>query len=103
MLIEEKKRKSSTLQRSEKVPLARGLKNMAILRSLRMHVSSGFYKYVVPTGLVPLTIAVIIFTVVIINMRVHGSVLIPSNEPSPQQQMQMPEGLDYSKFQHSNA
>jgi len=85
------------------VSLARGPKTLVLLRRLRINVGAGFCKYVVPTGLVPLTIAVIIFTVAFINMRVHGSVLIPSNEPSPQQQMQMPEGLDYSKFQHSNA
>ena len=101
--MEGKTKKSSELQRSEMVSSARGLKNMSLLRSFGINVSSGFDKYFVPTGLVPLIIAVIILAIAIFNMRVHGSVLIPANEPSPQQQMQMPEGLDYSKFQHSNA
>jgi c(7)-type cytochrome triheme protein len=103
MLIEEKNRKSSRLQ-SEMVSLARRLKNMPLLRSLQMHVGAGFYKYVVPTGLVPLTIFVIIVTIAHVNSRVHGSSLIAVNELFlPEGQMQMPEGLDYSKFQHSNA
>lgn len=66
--------------------------------SLRAH----FHKSFLPTGLVPLTIAVIIFAIAIINSRVHGSPLIVLNEPqTPQEQMQFPEGLDYSKFQHT--
>src|SRR4030095_535693 len=104
MFIEEENRKSSRIQRSEMVSLARGLKNMPLLRSLQIHVGAGFYKYAVPTGLVPLTIFVIIFTIALVNSRVHGSSLIAVNEPLLSEgQMQMPEGLDYSKFQHSNA
>jgi cytochrome c553 len=100
MFIEEKNKKSSKLQRCEMVSWARGLKSIPLLRSLGMHVSAGFYKYFVPTGLVPLAIAALIFTIAIVNSHVHGSVLIAPIEPSPQQQMQFPEGLDYSKFQH---
>jgi c(7)-type cytochrome triheme protein len=100
MFIEAKNKKSSELERSKIVSSARGLKNMPLLRSLRGRGGDGFYKYVVSTGLVPLTIAVIIFTIAIVNLRVHGSALIPANEPSPQQQMQFPADLDYSKFQH---
>jgi hypothetical protein len=67
-------------------------------------LAAGFYKYVGPYGTRSANSSPLLFSqVAIVNMRVHGSVLIPSNEPSPQQQMQMPEGLDYSKFQHSNA
>lgn len=83
-------------------PLVERRINVPLLRSLQKTTCSGFYKYFVPTGLVPLTIFVIIFTIAIVNSRVHGSSLIALNEPS-QQQMQMREGLDYSKFQHGNA
>ena len=83
--------------------LARRPTNMPLLRSLRISFNAGFYKYFVPTGLVPLTIAVIIFTIAIVNWRVQGEALITPNESTTQEQMQMPEGLDYSKFQHSNA
>lgn len=102
--MEGKTKKSSELHRSEMVSSARRLKNMALVRRLRVHVGAGFYKYVVPTGLVPFTVVVIIFAIALVNSRVHGSSPISLNEPLlPQEQMQMPEGLDYSKFQHSNA
>jgi c(7)-type cytochrome triheme protein len=102
MSIEEKNKKSSRLRMGEIVSLAKGLKDMPLLRSFRISFNAGFYKYFVPTGLVPLTIAAIIFTIAIVNWRVHGEALITPNESTPQEQMQMPEGLDYSKFQHSN-
>jgi c(7)-type cytochrome triheme protein len=102
MFIEEKSKKTSKLRRSEMFPLVKLRINVSLLRSLQINIGSGFYKYFVPTGLFPLTIAIIIFTIALVNLRVHGSTLI--NEPQPsQQQMQFPEGLDYSKFQHRTA
>ena len=101
MFINEKRRKVSELQMSAMVPRVKRRTKMSLLRSLPLPPGSLFYKYFVPTGLVPLTIAVIIFTIAIVNSRVHGSALIALNEPqSAQEQMQFPEGLDYSKFQH---
>lgn len=100
MFIEKKNRKPAKLRRRELFPRLKRRINMPLLRSWRLSLGAHFYKYFVHTGLVPLTIAVIIFTIAIVNSRVHGSALI--NEPqSPQEQMQFPEGLDYSKFQHS--
>lgn len=78
--------------------------NMSLLRSLRLSRDSRLYKYFVPTGLVPLTIALIIFTIAIVNSRVQGSGLeaFTASSSPPQEQMQFPEGLDYSKFQHNS-
>ena len=105
MFIEEKSKKTSKLRKSEMFPCVKRRINVSLLRSLQINIRAGFYKYFVPTGLVPLTIAVIIFTIAIVNLRVRGSALDPSTAPpqSPQVQMQFPEGLDYSKFQHSTA
>jgi len=100
MFIEGKKQKPGKLRRSATFPQVGRRINTSLLRSLQINLSSGFYKYFVPTGLFPLVIAVIIVIIAIVNSRVHGSALI--NEPrSPQQQMQFPENLDYGKFQHS--
>lgn len=102
MFIEKQSRKRTELRRCETTLPAKRLISTSLLRRLQIGVSSGFSKYFVPTGLVPVTIAVIIFTIAIVNSRVHGSALIALNEPqAPQEQMQFPEGLDYSKFQHS--
>lgn len=98
MFIEEKSKKRSELRRSGMCPPVRR-RNMSLPSSLPTNIRSRVYKYFVPTGLVPLTIAAIIFTIAIVHSRVHGSALL--NEPqTPQEQMQFPEGLDYSRFQH---
>ena len=106
MFIETKVKKRVKLRRSGMFDFRnwiRGAISISLLRSLPKNVRSAFYKYFVPTGLVPLIIAAIILTIAIVNLRVHGSVMNASNEPqSPQQQMQFPEGLDYSKFQHDS-
>ena len=65
--------------------------------------NSHLLKHFIPTGLFPLTIGVLIFAVALVNSRVHGSAFAALNEQTPQTQMQFPEGLDYSKFQHSTA
>ncbi|HYX29875.1 MAG TPA: hypothetical protein VE863_15145, partial [Pyrinomonadaceae bacterium] len=57
------------------------------------------YHFFVTTGLFPLAIAIIICTIGVINSRAHVD---PTGTQSPQEQMQFPEGLDYSKFQHSS-
>jgi len=57
------------------------------------------YKHFLRPGLIPLAIALVICTIGVINSRAH----VDSTEPqSPQEQMQFPEGLDYSKFQHTS-
>src|SRR4051812_26590523 len=101
MLIEQKNRKSASLEQSEIVSSVRGRMRIPLRRRVRMYVTAACYKYFVPTGLVPLTIAVIIFTIAMVNWRVHGEALIAPNEAA-EQQMQMPADLDYSKFLHSN-
>src|SRR3954467_1474826 len=50
-------------------------------------------------GVFPLLIAVIICMLGVINSRAHVERLEPQ---TPQEQMQFPEGLDYSKFQHDS-
>jgi c(7)-type cytochrome triheme protein len=47
-----------------------------------------------------LVIVVIISTLGVINSRAHVD---PADPQTPQTQMQFPEGLDYSKFQHGSA
>lgn len=101
MFIERKNKKPSKLRRSEIFLRFSRQTNMSPLRSLRICVRSGFIKYFVPTGLVPLAIIGVIGALFVINSRAH----VPSDsteaEP-PQEQMQFPEGLDYGKFQHSS-
>ena len=72
---------------------------MSPLRSFRDPLPTKFYKHLVPTGLFPLVIAVVICTIGVINSRAHADSVEPQ---TPQEQMQFPEGLDYSKFQHSS-
>lgn len=102
MFIEDKSQKATKLRRSEIVLWVRHRINMPLLRGLRALHLAVFYRYSA-TGLVPLIITVTILTIAILNSRVQGSALNALNEPqSPQEQMQFPEGLDYSKFQHSS-
>src|SRR5438477_9683401 len=89
--------------RNDKIPKLRrsGIfrTGIALLRSVRIFSNLRFYKYLVPPGLIPLGIALIICTLSVINSRAH----VDATEPqSAQEQMQFPEGLDYSKFQHSS-
>jgi c(7)-type cytochrome triheme protein len=93
MFIENRKEKSLKLRRSGTFRAG-----IAHLRSARVF-SIRFYKYPVPTGLIPLAIAIIICTIGVINSRAHVERLEPQ---TPQEQMQFPEGLDYSKFQHDS-
>jgi len=93
MFIEPKDQSVSQLRRSSTFPAG-----IALLRSFGSF-RSRFYKYLVPTGLVPVAIALIICTIGVISSRAHVDVAEPQ---SPQEQMQFPEGLDYSKFQHDS-
>src|SRR5438309_8144196 len=45
--------------------------DLSLLRSFRVHLAAGFYKYFVPTGLVPLAIAIAMCTLAVINSRAH--------------------------------
>lgn len=90
--------------RDKNVPQLRGSGTPVRTRDTSLLRSSGlfrsrFYKYFVPTGLVPVAIALVICTIGVINSRAHSD---PAEPQSPQEQMQFPEGLDYSKFQHNS-
>ena len=99
MFIDLKRKMEAKLRKSGMFSL---VGRMSLLRSLRIHSASTFYKYFVPTGLVPLAIALVICSLAVINSRAH-SPIVDSNPPqTPQEQMQFPEGLDYGKFQHSS-
>jgi len=102
MFIDLKRKMEAKLRRSGMFSLVGRMSDMSLLRSLRIHSASTFYKYFVPTGLVPLAIALVICTLAVINSRAHTPI-VDSNPPqTPQEQMQFPEGLDYEKFQHSS-
>jgi c(7)-type cytochrome triheme protein len=96
MSVESKHKKGSRQRRSEMV---HRLRTMSLLRNWRNGLDTDFYKYFVPTGLVPGAIVVMICAIGVINSRAH--VEIPPDPQNPQTQMQFPEGLDYSKFQHN--
>ena len=73
--------------------------NVSLLRSWDSFFNFRFYKYFVPTGL---AVAVILIGAAsLMTSRISGT---PNGleKESPQQQMQIPEGLDYSKFLHSS-
>jgi len=76
--------------------------NISLQRSFRLCTSNRFYKHFVPTGLLPLAIALLICIIGVINSRARVPTIEPNEPQSPQEQMQFPEGLDYSKFQHSS-
>jgi c(7)-type cytochrome triheme protein len=97
MFIETKDKKESQLRRSGMFLHAR---DMPLLRSSGGFFLSWFYKHFIPTGLFPVLIALIICTIGVINSRAHAD---PAEPQTPQVQMQFPEGLDYSKFQHSSS
>lgn len=78
---------------------AGGRRDLSLLRSFASMVFSGLYKHLIPTGLVPVAIGLILIGIGVFNFNVHGSASGPDPQ-SPQAQMQFPEGLDYSKFQH---
>ena len=98
MLIENAKKKIAKLRRSETLPPHLRVNGISS-RSLPRSFMSGFYEHLVPTGLFPVSIAIIICTIGVINLRAH---IDPPDPQSAQSQMQMPEGLDYSRFQHSS-
>jgi c(7)-type cytochrome triheme protein len=75
--------------------------NMPLLRSFRKILQRLIYKYSVPTGLSALSFsALVICTTSLAYLRASAS--MPNLTRSPQEQMQFPEGLDYSKFQHNS-
>src|ERR1043166_8637302 len=96
MFIEPKDKNGSQLSRSG---MFQHIRHMSLLRSSHGLSVSWFHKHFVPTGLLPVVIAIIICTIGVINSRAH----VDATEPqSSQEQMQFPEGLDYSKFQHTS-
>src|SRR5215470_6987590 len=99
MFIENGTKKRTQLRRSA---MSLRVAGIPLLRSLRSRFDSTFYKHCVPTGLFPLLIFVIIAAIGVINSHAHVAMVEPNEPQSPQEQMQFPEGLDYSKFQHSS-
>ena len=96
MFVESKQKKGSRLRRNEMVHRVR---TMSLFRRWRNGLGTNFYKYFVPTGLVTGAIVVMICAIGVINSRAY--VETPPEPQNPQTQMQFPEGLDYSKFQHN--
>src|SRR5215831_14119183 len=99
MFIDPQKRFESKLRRSAMSSRVAGIK---LLRSFKSHFNPAFYKHFVPTGLFPLAILLVICIIGVINSRAHVATVDPNEPQSPQEKMQFPEGLDYSKFQHSS-
>jgi c(7)-type cytochrome triheme protein len=99
MFIDNKDNQEKKLCRSEMFRLFGGRINLPLLRSFRISSGLEFYKYFVPTGL-GLVLSLIVVTAGIIKL--HAANSSPTQSSSPQEQMQFPEGLDYSKFQHSS-
>ena len=75
-----------------------------LLRSLRSILDLPVYKHLVPWGLLVLAVGLVsICGIPLFNSRASASIPNSAGESSPgQAQMQFPEGLDYSKFQHSS-
>ena len=96
MFIEHQGKNRFQLRRSAMVPRVR---NMSLLQSFQIHLPSPFYKYAAPTGLMML---LIVLAATLMHTNASGSLRLIDSGQSPQQQMQFPEGLDYSKFEHSS-
>ncbi len=102
MFIDQKRDRRPKLRRREMYRGDRRAANISLLRSFGVNLPSAFYKYFVPSGLVPLAIAIVICALAVINSRAHIRIADFDLPQSPQEQMQFPEGLDYGKFQHSS-
>ncbi len=107
MFIDRKRNKRRKLRRSEMCPTdpsVQRLINLSLLRSLRSVLDSRSYKHLVPTGLLLLIAALVgLGDMSILNRRASASVTNALEAAAVEQQMQFPEGLDYSKFLHGNA
>lgn len=103
MFIETEHRNKSKLRRSGIFSRLRTAINISLLRSSNLNLNSRFYKYFVPTGLAVAASILIISNASLTHSRTTDT-LAGFNESlaSLQEQMQFPEGLDYSKFQHSS-
>jgi c(7)-type cytochrome triheme protein len=99
MFIEDGTEKKSQLPGSAR---SSRVASISLLRSLRSYFNLMLYKDFVPMGLFPVVIALLIAIVGVINSRAHVVPFEPGEPQSPQAQMQFPEGLDYSKFEHSS-
>ena len=97
MFIGPKETNNSELRRSGMFSRAQ---DISLLRSFDPHLQSRFYKYFAPTALVVATLIVMALTLTRSNASGSPNGLEPNQ--SSQQQMQFPEGLDYSKFQHDS-
>ncbi len=105
MFIAKKSAMLTRLGRKARFRLTGGVKRpdyFSLLRNLRPRPDSILYDYLVPTGLVGLTLGLICFATSTINSHASESPFNLNEAPSPQEQMQFPEGLDYSKFQHDS-
>src|SRR5437879_2296009 len=105
MFIAMKARNRTKLRRSEIFDLqapAERVANISLLRSWQPHLDRAFYKYFVPPGLLALVAAIVVCGVSIINSHASESAPNVIESSAPQEQMQFPEGLDYSRFQHNS-
>lgn len=75
-------------------------RHIALLRSLRLNFGGRFYKHLAPAAL--LIAVAIVIAATITNSRATGTTGGSETFEEPQQQMQFPEGLDYSKFLHNS-
>jgi c(7)-type cytochrome triheme protein len=96
MFMEPESKKKRQLRRSA---MFLRLANMSLLRSFRLNFDGRFSKYLAPTAL--LIAIVVVFGATITGSRASAPNGAVETFESPQQQMQFPEGLDYSKFLHN--
>src|SRR5215470_10307174 len=115
MFIEPPDRKTDQLRRSAIALIARSI---TLLRSFKLHLHPRFYKYSAPMALAkyfaPMALAkyfapmalttllLITCGVMVMHSNASGSPKELAPNQSTQSQMQFPEGLDYSKFQHNS-
>ena len=74
------------------------VQRIAHLRSFGRRLGARFYKHLAPVALLA---GAIILSAMITGSRASVTNGTPKPPEEPQQQMQFPEGLDYSKFQHN--
>lgn len=97
MFIAKRSKALSKLQRSEmfSVLISRRMSRITLLRSLRVITKSSIYKHSAPTGLIVLTVSVV---VIVLAVTSHSALATAETElPEPQEP-----ASDYSKFKHAN-
>lgn len=96
MFIEPESKENRQLRRSG---MSRCRRHIALLQSFRLNFGGPFYKHFAPAAL--LIAVAIVFGATITGSRASEPTGAVKTFEKPQQQMQFPEGLDYSKFLHN--